>query len=422
MGMDRYQWPSENMARIPFGVFTDEDVYREEQERLFRGNTWSYLCLEAEIPNPGDFKTVFVGDTPIVVDRAQDGSLHAFVNRCAHRGATVRRESCGNAKEHVCCYHQWCYDLTGKLIGVPFKRGVKGRGGFPQASMKEEIRLTQLRVESYRGAVFGTFSAETMPLTDYLDPQFTAHLDRLLTRPIEVLGYQRQRIRGNWKLYCENVRDPYHGGLLHLFQVTFGIYRNTQEGGTRISATKGNNISYSIQGTDQEDAKTAHADVGTYREGFKLLCPEVLAYKDDYGDRCGLSIMSVFPNAVFHQIGNSLATRQIRPKGPHEFELYWTYYGYADDTPEMREHRLDQANLAGPAGLVSMEDGEAIELVHHSIRADPNAHSFVAMGSDEPVETSTILVSEIPIRGFWHQYAATMGVGTGTPVTTGAAA
>lgn len=413
MAMDRYAWPGKALSRIPFGIFTDPEVYAEEQVRIFRGRTWSYLCLEAEIAQPGDFRTVFVGDTSVVVNRAKDGSLHAFVNRCAHRGAIVRREMYGNETDHVCVYHQWCFDQTGKLAGVPFKRGVKGRGGFPREAMNEDIRLTPLRVQSYRGAVFGTFAQDMVPLEDYLDPQFTAHLDRLLSKPLRILGYQRQRIRGNWKLYSENVRDPYHGGLLHLFQVTFGIYRNTQRGGTRISAQKGHNISYSVQGTDQEDARTAHAGVGTYREGFSLQYPEVLAYRDEFRDGCGLSIMSVFPNVVFHQIGNSLATRQIRPKGPNEFELFWTYYGYQDDSEEMIEHRLDQANLAGPAGLVSMEDGEAIELVHRSIAAGADRHSFVAMGADEPIETSEILVSEIPIRGFWTQYTSTMGIRTG---------
>ncbi len=413
MGVENYKWPSRTLSRIPFGIFTDPEVYRLEQEKIFQGQTWSYLCLEAEIPKEGDFKTVFVGEVPVVVNRANDGTLHAFINRCAHRGAIVRRESCGNAKEHVCCYHQWCYDQTGKLTGVPFKRGVKGQGGFPREALDKEIRLPPMRVESYRGAVFGTFGTDMMSLVDYLDPQFTAHLDRLLAKPLRILGYQRQRIRGNWKLYCENVRDPYHGGLLHLFQVTFGLYRNTQRGGTRISALKGHNISFSLQGTDQEDAKTAHAGVGTYREAFRLQCPELLAYRNEFGDGCGLSIMAVFPNAVFHQISNSLATRQIRPKGPGEFELYWTYYGYEDDSEEMAQHRLDQANLAGPAGLVSMEDGEAIELVYRSIATAPDKHSFVAMGSDEPIETSSILVSEIPIRGFWTQYTSTMGIQPG---------
>ena len=137
MGIERYQWPGSTLSRIPFGIFTDEEVYQEEQARIFRGRTWSYLCLEAEIPSPGDFRTTFIGDTPVVVNRARDGTLHAFVNRCAHRGATVRREACGNATEHVCCYHQWCYDQTGKLTGVPFKRGVKGRGGHLQDSPEE---------------------------------------------------------------------------------------------------------------------------------------------------------------------------------------------------------------------------------------------------------------------------------------------
>ena len=406
----RYEWPGGNMGHVPFGVFVDPEVYQQEQEQVFRGRTWNYLCLEAEVPKPGDFRTCFVGDTPVVVTRDEQGGLHAFVNRCIHRGATVRRETRGNAKDHVCCYHQWCYNLKGELVGVPLRRGVQGRGGLPKDFSVEGKRLAPLAIESYRGAVFGTFATDMMPLAEYLDPQFTGHLDRLLSRPIEILGYQRQRIRGNWKLYCENVRDPYHGGLLHLFQVTFGIFRSTQEGGTKISAGKGHNISYSLQGTDKVDAKTSHADVGTYREGFRLRVPGLLKYEDEYRDGCGLSIMSVFPNAVFHQISNSLATRQIRTRGPHEFELYWTYYGYADDDAAMREHRLDQANLVGPAGLVSMEDGEAIELVHRGIRADRDEHSFVAMGAQEPIETNTLLVSEIPIRGFWTQYTRLMGV------------
>ena len=50
---------------------------------------WSFVALEAEILNPGDFKSTFVGDTPVVVTRNDDGSLSTWVNRCAHRGAMV---------------------------------------------------------------------------------------------------------------------------------------------------------------------------------------------------------------------------------------------------------------------------------------------------------------------------------------------
>jgi len=75
-------WPSRDGSSVPFEVFTRADVFAREQEAIFRGPVWNYVALEAELPEPCDFKTSFVGDTPIIVSRAEDGSLHAFVNRC----------------------------------------------------------------------------------------------------------------------------------------------------------------------------------------------------------------------------------------------------------------------------------------------------------------------------------------------------
>jgi hypothetical protein len=61
-----YVWPDGGCSRIPFWVYTDEAIYRREQERIFRGPNWAYVALECEIPNPGDFKRSFVGDLPIL--------------------------------------------------------------------------------------------------------------------------------------------------------------------------------------------------------------------------------------------------------------------------------------------------------------------------------------------------------------------
>ena len=80
MGVENYKWPSRTLSRIPFGIFTDPEVYRLEQEKIFQGQTWSYLCLEAEIPKEGDFKTVFVGEVPVVVNRANDGTLLSLIH------------------------------------------------------------------------------------------------------------------------------------------------------------------------------------------------------------------------------------------------------------------------------------------------------------------------------------------------------
>src|SRR2546429_5826394 len=99
-------WSELDYSRVPYRLYHDAEAYRQEQERIFRGPTWHYLCLEAEIPNTGDFRASWVGDTPVIVNRDAAGNIHAFVNRCAHRGAMVRRELFGNATEHTCIYHQ----------------------------------------------------------------------------------------------------------------------------------------------------------------------------------------------------------------------------------------------------------------------------------------------------------------------------
>src|SRR5262245_50774098 len=94
---DRFQWPAEGVARAPFRLFSDSEIYQLEQEKIFHGAVWSFLCLEVEIPNGGDYRTTTVGETPVVVTRDRDGKIHAMVNRCAHKGALV----CLKKKDNV---------------------------------------------------------------------------------------------------------------------------------------------------------------------------------------------------------------------------------------------------------------------------------------------------------------------------------
>jgi len=138
--------PSRDGSRVPFELFTRADVFDREQEAIFRGPVWNYVALEAELPEPCDFKTSFVGDTPIIVSRAEDGSLHAFVNRCAHRGATVQRQACGNARQHRCVYHQWAYDRAGALVAC---------GGMDRDDGVDPLSCRHPTLRSKRCAVHG---------------------------------------------------------------------------------------------------------------------------------------------------------------------------------------------------------------------------------------------------------------------------
>lgn len=397
-------------SRIPYQLFSDPAIYALEQERIYRGPTWNFLALEAEIPLPGDFKSSFVGDTPVVVTRTEDGGLAAWVNRCAHRGAMVCRERRGNATSHNCVYHQWSFDTRGNLLGVPFRRGQKGMSGMPRGFDPKAHALRQLRVESYRGLVFATFSDTVEPLADYIGPLMRTYIDRVFHKPIEYLGCTRQYSRSNWKLYLENVKDPYHASLLHLFHTTFNIFR---VGMTARCTTDDKDGLHSIILAMREQAGTEDSykeqNIRSYDEGFHLEDDSLLALIPEQEPVATNHIQPIFPQLVIQQIHNTLVARQLLPKGPGNFELVFHYFGYADDSPEMRALRIKQANLVGPAGYISMEDTEATELVQQGTHRDPRARSIIDMAKDAPAEENT-LITENLIRSFWRGYAGLMGL------------
>src|SRR6516225_7217715 len=349
-------WPTLDYSRVPYRLYHDADVYMREQEQIFHGPVWSFLGLDCEIPNPGDFRAGYVGDTPIVFNRDKAGAVKTFVNRCAHRGALVRREISGNADQHICIYHQWCYGLDGGLQAIPFHRGVRGKGGLDASFDMRVHGLRPLRMGNINGALFGTLAEDAEPLEDYLGTPIVAQLRRLLDRPMRVLGYNRQRIRGNWKLYAENTRDNYHASLLHEFLVTFGLDRSTQIGGVKMDARHRHNITWAEAESDTAElAQEAYGAAHVRSNYLSLQEPELVRFRRERADPLNIAITSVFPGAVFVQISNSLAVRQIRPRGVDEVEIFQTMIGYADDPPDLTLHRLRQANLVGPAGLVSME-------------------------------------------------------------------
>ena len=403
-GRPDMSWPTEGASRVPYRVFHDTGIYSFEQEKIFRGQTWNYVGFEVEIANPGDFKTSFVGDTPVVVTRDKEGGLNAFVNRCAHRGAMVCRELSGNRPNHTCIYHQWSYDLKGNLTGVPFKKGIGGVGGYEEQFDRTDHSLQKLRVAAYRGLIFASFSTEVESLEEYLGPTMREWLDRLFTRPIQVLGNTRQWVNANWKLYFENVKDPYHASLLHTFHATFGLYRSSQRGGVVMDEKSRHDVLYA-EARPEEDLEAYESGLHSYQKGYTLTDPSVLHGRPEFS---GLIIQTIFPCLVVQQISNTLAVRQVLPKSADRFELIFTYFGYADDDEEMREIRLKQANLVGPAGLISMEDGYAAEIVQQSVSGDNSAASFVEMGG-VGVHDHESLVTEAAIRGFWQYYRETMG-------------
>ena len=409
--MTQVTWERADYSRVPYRLFHDPQIYELEQKRIFRGPVWSYLCLEAEIPKAGDFRTTWLGDTPVLVTRGMAGEIFACENRCAHRGALVRREAGGNDTSHTCIYHRWNYHLNGDLRGVPFQRGIRNEGGLAEDFDKQCHGLAKLKVATYKGVVFGSFSEPAEALEGYLGGLITGHLDGIMQKPIEILGYQRQRILGNWKMYNENLRDTYHASLLHEFLVTFGLDRATQRGGVEMDGRHRHNITYTYMGTDDDaQAKQAYSQQNIRSNSLSLADASMLRYQKEFGDGRSMATSSVFPNVAFARFNNTMATRQIQPRGPDAFVLVWTCFGYADDSEDLRRHRLNQMNLLGPGGYVSMEDSEAIEIVHRASRAVKERSAVVEVGGRGAIVDCPFRVTDVPVRGFWSYYAEVMGI------------
>ncbi len=402
-------WPADDFSLVPYEVFTDPQIYQLEMERLFHGPVWNYLGLEIEIPAWGDFQTTWVGDTQVVVTRAKDGGVHAFENSCAHRGTRIVDKVRGNAKRHSCPYHLWTYNLAGDLIGVPLEKGFNGKGGMPPCFEKKDHGLRTLRVATHGGLIFGTYSDQTEPLEDYLGPHSLSQIERLLVqRKPKVIGYLRQKIPGNWKLYNENVRDPYHGSLLHTFQVSFGIQTPAMKGGIKLDKDGKNTWNHSILSADdnkhQGELVGAYSGTDKFNPDLYLHDPSLVQVKLDLDDNYKTTLLSIFPTLIVAQVDNTYAVRHLRPKGPDAVELHITYLGFENDTPEQLHNRLLSVNLIGPAGYISLEDGEVIRLVQEGTKARRGEHSVLEMGGVGEVQDTDYLSQEVSIRAFWKHY------------------
>ena len=400
------QWPSDGVTRVPFWVYTDPGIYVREQERIFSGRSWSYVALAAEVPSPGDFKRSAIGEQPVVVVRDSDGTVNVVRNRCAHRGLRFCRSDFGTAKEFMCPYHQWTYDLRGNLKAVPLRRGLRGQGGMPNDFDLADHNLQRLAVSEHHGVIFASFDAAVEPFEAYLGASMLRLFDRVFDgRALRILGYMRQRIRSNWKLMFENIKDPYHASLLHVFLVTFGLFRADQPSEVLLDESGRHAALISRRGEQKTSAGTA--EMKSFQADLRLNDARLLQPVREFPGEATVVMQTIWPNLIVQQQSNTLAMRQLVTRGPDAFDLIWTFFGYADDDEEMIARRLRQANLMGPAGLVSLDDSEMMEFSQHGVAASPDGATVLELGGHD-VADAPHMITETAIRGFYRYYRTVM--------------
>jgi anthranilate 1,2-dioxygenase large subunit len=398
----RIVWPAQP-NRVPREVYTDPELFELELERIFRGPTWHCVAHEAELPQPGDFKTTWIGRVPMLVSRDGAGRVHVLVNVCIHRGAQVVRPRYGNAARSgfQCGYHLWTYELDGALRAAPLPHLL------PTGFMEAGHRLPELRTEVLAGMVFGTFSERTPPLAEYLgDEDFRrAVREALWDGRLELLGSQRMVFHCNWKVYAENLSDGYHSRVLHA--------------GARLLNGP------SIHQRDRSSKDPSHGRYGhSWTRGHnvpperhgELADESIVEVRAKPADASGYpksNMALIFPSVVLSDNNDGLHLRFIRPLAVDRTQVEFTYFARVDEPDEVKRHRVRTGSSSyGPVGLITLEDGQAFGRVQRGAAAAREGSNSLLAGWEQrgaPGE-STHAGGEARTVDFYTTYRRLMGL------------
>ena len=256
--------------------------------------------------------------------------------------------------------------------------------------------------------IWATFSDDTPSFREYLGERFWEHYTRVYDgRKLEVIGYNRQHIPANWKLMQENIKDPYHASLLHVFLITFGLFRADQKSATEVDPSGRHAVLRSRRGEQVTNDITS--EMRNFRGDLTLADPRLMDVVKEFDGPYTVSLITLFPSVILQQQVNSLATRQIVPMGPGGFDFHWTHWCYADDTPEMRQRRTRHANLFGPAGFVSVDDSEIITMNQEGVAHTLNGDGVTIMGGRD-FDSVDHMATEVGIRGMYRYWREAMGL------------
>lgn len=198
-------------------VYIDQEVFDLEMERLW-SRAWIYVGHDSQVPTAGDYITADIAGQPVIMVRQPDGTVKVLPNRCAHKGAKLVSQPCGNAGRFFRCpYHAWTYRTDGTLLSIPLRQGYQGTGldDCPASEGMGALR----HVENYRGFVFARLSDEGPGFHAYFGASLSS-IDNMADRSpegrLEVAGgVLRYAHDCNWKMFIENLNDTMHPMVAH---------------------------------------------------------------------------------------------------------------------------------------------------------------------------------------------------------------
>jgi len=203
---NRKTFLTDKQMKVPSEAYTDPDQWRAEIELVFK-RVPLMLAFTAELREPGDYKAMDAVGMPVLIARAKDGKVRAFLNVCPHRAAPLASEGHGNCPRFTCKYHGWTFGQDGKLIGVA------EASTFGEVD-KAELGLRELPCEERAGMIFVCLTPNA-PLD--LDGYFRGFLEDYEALDFANWSFMGSRVieGANWKIAFDGYLEGYHFASLH---------------------------------------------------------------------------------------------------------------------------------------------------------------------------------------------------------------
>jgi PAH dioxygenase large subunit len=359
------KWVDAQRGLVSRDAFVSSEVYQRELERIF-DRTWGFLAHETEIPEAGDFVSRNLGSAPVIVVRDDDGSVHALLNSCRHRGARVCRADTGNVRNFVCPYHGWTYDRAGTLKTTTFDRHLPKDFDFSDHGLPCVPRL-----ENHKGLIFGSWNADVGSLAEYLG-EIAWYIDPFLSRSpqgMEVLAPpHRWRAKANWKIGALNfVGDSQHILTTHVGPLTLDPVRAARAGFATAAENSfqvvtdqghGCTLTYLAPGLPPDAYQTHPAELEPlYKSTLKGDQLQLL-------HRLRVIVGTIFPNLSFieTQVGpaqKAVIVRQWQPVSGTEMEILSWVLAEKEASAEYKGQVLRKGfHNFGAAGVFEQDDLE----------------------------------------------------------------
>lgn len=352
--------PHDGVFRVHRDAFCDPDIFELEMKFIF-GRIWNFLGLESQVRKPNDFFTTHIGRTGVLVSRDAKGNIGAFLNSCRHKGATVCRLEQGNAKYHVCPYHGWAYDASGRNVDIKDRK----LGAYAPAFDAENHDLIPIaRFGNYRGFLFGSLSADVPPLEDWL-----GDMKKMIDLSIDqgpqgvefVPGRSVYTFRSNWKLQLDNALDIYHLTSTHLSFMDVQARRRKGEGNLDAKAFDWSTRTKIESGMFSFESGHVCTWAEMSEPEKRVIWPSMDEIRSRVGEQkaqwmLNLRQLNVFPNMQINDAAGVIL-RTMRPLAVDLTEMHGYCLAPVGERPELRAHRLRQyEDFFNPGGMATPDD------------------------------------------------------------------